>query len=453
MKNIQLIAFLFGLGLIPGAAQGIFAQSFDFSKEEFTISSKVNLPFLEIRGAVKPSLDWNYGLSFSSKKLTPKVPVTIKIGNLYGGGSLSKLNSPALYSSLSPFTSSSVKAGGLDVSLPQYNNFSYPQSYYFDIAIKPEIFVKQINFGLFYKDNKDSGSSITTSAGVKIAPGKKIDLSYYFTGGLYPYKKNGFTTWFSQERFYKEGKHLCFNNQLSFSAGGFSSLLIASTYQSPFGDFLNTWRVENVLKLKHFTFNLNCFYNPNEKVITSSDKKLKPLLQINGGGQYKCITGTKKPVSVILGINTLGEVNLLEKTHSLKNTAGIQYSGSVFSGKIATDINFKLTEETEGIKAIFSDGAIEASNSFYFNNLTSALTGKFTFTPDAKKTKWTFTEKAGISFEYENSGGNISFTNKNQISFTQKTGESKNKISFTSTLSVKFQFRFCSLHVHLEFQE
>ena len=116
MKNIQLIAFLFGLGLIPGAAQGIFAQSFDFSKEELTISSKVNLPFLEIRGAVKPSLDWNYGLSFSSKKLTPKVPVTIKIGNLYGGGSLSKLNSPALYSSLSPFTSSSVKAGGLDVS-------------------------------------------------------------------------------------------------------------------------------------------------------------------------------------------------------------------------------------------------------------------------------------------------------------------------------------------------
>ena len=215
---------------------------------------------------------------------------------------------------------------------------------------------------------------------------------------------------------------------------------------------MNTWQTKNTLKLKDFTFDFDAFYNANDEVLTNADKKIKPLLELDCSGQYKFFTGTKNPYTITVGINSQADINLAENNHSLKTQANIYYSGGVAKGFFKTGFNFKLTNEADGIKTDFSGGSIETSNSFYINDFTPTLIAKFTFTPNTKKTKWTYTEKIGFNFEYEKPGGNITFTNKNQITFTQKTGDSKNKIAFTSSLSAKFVFRLCSLLFHLEFQ-
>ena len=443
MKNIQLIAFLFGLWL-SGEASGIFAQAntmkvalrsdYNFSKNEIINSTKINIPFFELRGSFLTdfskdkinfeNLKWNYGLEFSTQSIFPKLKILLRTGNLTSTG-----------------------------SLPQYNSFSAPQSYFSEINWTSNTIVKKLSFNVLYKSNKDNKFGTLTSCSlIKLKPFDTITLTLSSTAGLYPYNKNKIYTWFGDEKFYLEGRHACFTNQISLAGKGSSTAFIVNTYQSPFGDFLNTWQTKNTLKLKDFTFDFDAFYNANDEVLTNADKKIKPLLELDCSGQYKFFTGTKNPYTITVGINSQADINLAENNHSLKTQANIYYSGGVAKGFFKTGFNFKLTNEADGIKTDFSGGSIETSNSFYINDFTPTLIAKFTFTPNTKKTKWTYTEKIGFNFEYEKPGGNITFTNKNQITFTQKTGDSKNKIAFTSSLSAKFVFRFCSLLFHLEFQ-
>ena len=463
MKYIQLIAFFFCLGVFWPGALCIHAQSkdisvtlrsdYDFSKQEFLAFTKVNVPFVEARGAVTNDSRWNYSVGISTQKLFPKLVFSAKAGNLTATGSLSKLNSPALSGSIGAFSNSSLKLSGLEVSHGQYDSFSAAPGYSFEAGYSPGGIIKQITFDVYYKDKKDDADgSLTTSAKIRIQPAKKTEISFCTTAGLYPYKKKNITSWFTDEAFYKQGNHICFNNQIFVNAGNCSSLFVIGTYETPFGNFINTWRSENLLKFKHFSFTLNGFYNPNDEVITSSDKKINPLMQFSSGVQYNFITETKVPVKITTGLNTFVELNLAQKNHTLKNALGIKYSAMDFAGLLSFNISTKLDNSGEGINTSFENGSIETSNSFYINNFTPKLTTKFTFTPDQNKTKWTFSQRIGLEFEYEMPDQTVTFSNKNQVTFTQKTDDSKNKIAFTCSLNAKFQFRFCILHVHLEFQ-
>ena len=428
MKNTKLIAFLFYLNLSGGALCS-FAQT-----NTPVVAAKISIPFFELRGSLltdfvkgKPdfeNLKWNYGLEFSTQKLFPKLKIILRTGNLTGTG-----------------------------SLPQYNSFSAPQSYFGEINWTSNTIVKKLSINALYKSNNENvHDTFTSTALIKLKPFNKATLTFSSTAGVYPYDKRKITSWFNEEKFYHEGRLVCFTNQISLAESGSSTAFIVNTYQSPFGDFLNTWQTKNTLKLKDFTFDFNAFYNANDEVLTNADKKIKPLLQLDFEGQYKFYTETKNPYAITAGINSQTDINLAEKNHTMKTQGNIYYSGGAAKGFLKTGLNFKLTNEIDGIKTDFSGGAIDISNSFYIYDFTPTITAKFSFTPDSKKTKWTYTEKIGINFEYEEPGGNITFTNKNQISFTQKTGEQKNKIEFTSSLSAKFVFRFCSLLFHLEFQ-
>ena len=427
MKNIQLIAFLFGLGLF-GVAPGIFAQT------KMTNSTKIIIPYCELRSSLLTDfskgkvdfekLKWNYGIEFSTHDLFPKLKIILRTGNLTGSG-----------------------------SLPQYNSFSAPQSYFGEINWTSNKIVKKLSINALYKsNNKNASGTFTSTALMKLKPFNKATLTFLSTAGVYPYDKRKITNWFNEEKFYHEGRHVCFTNQISFAGSGSSTAFIVNTYQSPFGDFLNTWQTKNTLKLKDFTFDFDAFYNANDEVLTNADKKIKPLLQLDFGGQYKFFTGTKNPYAITAGINSQADINLAQKNHTMKTQGNFYYSGGAAKGFLKTGLNFKLTNEVDGIKTDFSGGSIESSNSFYIYDFTPTIIAKFSFIPDSKKTKWTYTEKIGINIEYEESGKNITFTNKNSISFTQKTGEQKNKIAFTSSLNAKFVFRFCSLLFHLEFQ-
>ncbi len=472
MKNIRLIAFLFGLRLFVAGPVCLYAESkaaavsfrtdYDIDKSQIITSSKLNFPFCEFCASGKfdckdllnglTLLKWNYGAELSTQKLIPKLEMNFKVGQLSSSGSISRLNSPALSSLSSAFTPSSVNASKLQTALPQYNSFSSDQSYSFEIFWKPNNTLKQLSFNMFYKTPESKDNTLTLNAFIKVVPAKKIELSYSSTGGLYSYSKKNVTTWFSDELFYREGEHLCLNNQFQVMLGSFSSLFILSTYQSPFGDFLNTWRTENLIKFKRFSFNLDSFYNPENQVITSSGKLLNPLLQISAGGQYKFLTETSNRLTITSGINTQADINLCEQKHTMKTIGGIRYSGGFGTGSLTTSINLNLTNQNDGIKTDFGSGSIQTSHTIYFTDFYPSISGKFSFTPDSKKINWTFSEELGLNFEYKPADKKISFSNKNKITFTQKNKDFQKKMSFTSSLSVKAQFRFCSLHVHLEFQ-
>lgn len=447
MKYIWLIAFLFMGSLCVWAQKISFRTDYDYYKEEFVNSAKLSLPFVEARGSVKSDL-WNYGVAVTTQNLTPLFPVTFMTGNLSQSGSISKLNSPALSSSVSAFGGTSVKATGLQAVMPAVKSFTKPQSYFAQAGIAPKKIISGFDVSSFY-----DGDTFTYSTSLKFSPFKKVDFSFCTTGGIFDYQKKKSDSWFLTEDFYNAGEHLCFNNQICVNTKFFSSLFIVGTYETPFGDFLNTWRSENVFKFKHVTLNLSGFYNGNDLVITSSDKKINPLLQVKTGGKYQFIGGSRWPVICATGMNVLANINLADTEHTVKSSFGVKLTAVNLTSQLSTNLNATVKNQENNLLVDFSGGSVQTTNSFYIKQLKTTASGKFTFTPNAKKTSWTFSEKAGLNFEYASPKGAICFGNKNQITFTQKPEQQVSQISFTSSLNAKFQFRFCSLDVRLEFQE
>ena len=447
MKHIWLIAFLFNTALCVWAQKISFRTDYDYYKEEFVNSAKLSLPFVEARGSMKNDL-WNYGVAVTTQNLLSLFPVTFMAGNLSQGGSISRLNSPALSSSVSAFGGTSVKATGLQATMPAVKSFTKPQSYFLQAGFAPKKIISNFDVSSFY-----DGDTFTYSSSLKLSPFKKVDLSFCTTGGIFDYQKKKSDSWFLTEDFYNAGEHLCFNNQIYVNTKSFSSLFIVGTYGTPFGDFLNTWRSENVLKLKRFTFNLNGFYNDNDLVITSSDKKINPLLQVKTGGKYQIIGGGRWPVICATGMNVLANINLTETEHTVKSAFGIKLTASNITSQISVNINATVKNQENNLLVVFSGGSVQTSNNFYIKQLKTTATGKVTFSPNSKKTSWTFSEKAGLNFEYTSPKGAICFGNKNQITFTQKPEQQVSQINFTSSLNAKFQFQFCSFDLHLDFQE
>ena len=451
MKYIWLIAFLFTFLFVGGPAgwgQSISLRSdYDCSKEEFVNSTRLYLPFAEARASIKND-EWNYGLAATSQKSLPLFPITFLTGNLSQGGSISRLNSPALSTSVSAFGGSMVKVSGLQVSMPSAKSFTKPQSYFLQAGIAPKKIIRSFDVSTFY-----NGEGFTYSTFLKLSPLKKVDFSFCTTGGIFDYQKKKADTWFLTEDFYREGQHLCFNNQIGINTKSFSSLFILSTYESPFGAFVNTWRTENLFKFKRFTFNLNGFYNGNDLVITSSDKKISPLLQVKTAFKYQFMGDLGLPLICATGFNLLANINLSDTEHTLKSAFGFKLTGASVTSQLTANINATVKNQENNLLLDFSGASVQTTNSFYIKQLKTTAGGKFTFTPNAKKTRWTYTEKGELNFEYAAAKGVISFTNKNQLTFTQKTEEAQTKISFTSSLNAKLQFGFCSLDLHLDFQE
>ena len=447
MKHIWLIAFLFMGSLCVWAQKISFRTDYDYYKDEFVNSAKLSLPFVEARGSVKND-QWNYGLAATTQKLLPLFPVTFMAGNFSQSGSISRLNSPALSTSVSAFGGSSVKAQGLQASMPAVKTFTKPQTYFLQVGVSPKKIINSFDVSGFY-----NGQAFTYSSSLKFSPLKKVDFSICTTGGIFDYQKKKSDSWFLTEDFYNAGEHLCFNNQVCINTKSFSSLFIVGTYGTPFGVFLNTWRSENIFKFKHVTLNLSGFYNGNDLVITSSDKKINPLLQVKTGGKYQFIGIGKWPVICATGMNLLANINLADTEHTVKSAFGVKLIASNLTSQLSANINASVKNQENNLLVDFSGGSVQTTNSFYIKQLKTTASGKFTFTPNTKKTSWTFTEKAGLNFEYASLKGAISFANKNQITFTQRPEQQVSQISFTSSLNAKFQFRFCSFDLHLDFQE
>ena len=115
---------------------------------------------------------------------------------------------------------------------------------------------------------------------------------------------------------------------------------------------------------------------------------------------------------------------------------GLKINGKWFSSSLTMNGNFLNTD--------FSGGNIKTAFGCSIYDFRPQITAGIYFSPDSKNNHWEFSEKIGLKIEYAGFP-NCSINNTFSIS-------EKKKITFTSSLNAKVQFRFCSLRVHLEFQ-
>lgn len=458
--NKWLIALFFNTSILLfwGGNNVLFAQSklegfyfdyrFDYAgigseKKEYISSANLSIPLLDFKGSIDDNKT-NYGINFHTEKLFPKIPVQIKAGNLSLSGSISKLNSPALSSSLSPFFTAAADTTFIKASLPSYNQFNKPQSYFFQASAGDnKDFFKNIVLN-FFSDSK----TYAASTFIDISPFDILELKFSNTTGIFPYDKKKLTKWFNQELFYHASNHISSNTQAEIKIKRFYLLGAMNVYQSPFNDYNFTYSIENKIRLKRFQFNLSSFYNPNDFVLTSSDKTLSPVLQIKSGLQYQSLNGINNPVIVNSGFSTLLNINLNDTNHTVKSAVGFRITGAKYYGSFSASSNFDLSNEKETVKINFTEAAVQTTNSFNISKLKTELIANGTFSPQKNFESWIINQKYGINLSLS-TNPLISFNNTLKLIYKNNAIK---KESFTSSLNVKFQSRFCSLQLHLEFQ-
>lgn len=441
MKKILLIALFF--------LTGRFCFSFD---SNLIFSSKLSLPLLESKVYLEKDFntkkiidDYSFAFASSLQKRFPRLPFTIKLGKLSHSGALSLLNSPSLSANLSPFFNCRSEASPIISSLPGNSSFSKPLSFALQMEIKNKKAGKIFKFNSIYipENNHTFATSIFTSLSLR----NKTKIQLSACGGIFPYSNYKNTSWFSNYPFYHEDKIFSSNLNLALINKDFATRFISSMYISPFGDFFFTFRNENNFKFRAFSFNIQEFFNSNQRIITSNNKILEPNFQIKAGIQHSFLAGKNKPIFVKTGSSLYFDYNLLaeEKIHTIKNAYGIKMISTAYTGNLIFNINLALKEDEKSINLNYEKISLNIKNYFYTKKINPFIKVNLSLEPNSNYTKVNTEEKISLGFTIP---GKNSLSLNSSIAFYQRDFHF-DKIAFENSISFLFQIKkiSCTLKV------
>ena len=458
IKFLFVILILICPGLKPAlwplSAEEPFHADF-YADSKKTFGTKLRLPVAEVRFSTRELENYNWGLSFSSKKIWSPAPVTIKGGNLSAGGMLSHLNNPSLSAGTSPFSTGILTPSVMTASLPGYSSFSKPQSVFFQLEAasptaspaKPTSAPTKITSIINCYYIPDSPSPVFSSQISLALFQKKLRLYLSSTGGVFDYSDNANSSWFMNEIFYNKGTHLCAINQFcaeykaaaqgpsaqstSAQVPSFFTGLTAAVYETPFCDFPMNLRLDLKLKTNRSEIFASAFYNPKDGLITSSQKSLPSCAQFKAGFTVKRLAGRRisTPLLIKAGANALCEVNLFSSqtqsstqgmtqgmTQSTLN-AGVQFSSPL------TALSFSSSYKMQDID--FSGISFQLKNIWYLKQADTGLTLNVSFSPDkstSQNKSDCITSKYKIALSL-NRSGKLNLYGNTAFSFSYKQSE------------------------------
>lgn len=455
MKNIWLIAFLFNCSLFLLSAENVFLdrtklEFYSNWSKELTLGTKLYLPFTEVRFYEKPKdKSITYSLNLNTSSLTKNFPLTIKAGKLGLSGSYARINSPALSSVISPYFSVSKEASILTVQLPSASNYSKNDSLFLQTEfIKINNVIQKLTVNGFLQSEPGKEKVLFYGGGsglIKIKTGNTTTLSLSGTIYYSPYASPDFSSWFNENKYYKDGNHLCGVFQTGLSSKHFSSLFSVNLYESPFKEIDSIYRYEQSLKFGKNAFNAAIYYNQKDNLLTVN-KTTDSSLQIKTGIKKSFSAMWHKPVFFSTGITGFYQDFFLENQQKIKFSAG---------GKLTTDIsNLSLTINAEGLflqnttylKFSLSSFSSTLSYSVFLNFIKPLANVSFVAEP-LSSGNWKTSEKLKLSVLFpKNPRINIYST----ASFIQKMQE--NKTSLSVGLSYVQYTRFLNLNLNCNFE-
>lgn len=429
--KIKWFRFFYLFLIFAGSCQKLSAQDVSGAVQE-----KLQLPFLELTSAQNFE-DWNFGVCLFSGSYLKHFPCQFKAGNLSAGGSISKLNNPLLSSTVSPFSTAGTSVSTITASLPGISTYSKPESCFTEFAYlnKKSVF-SEFRMNCFYNSETERPVlSVKTS----VTPWKKVFFSASATGGYFSYEENSPSTWFSVSNpYYHKGNHVCLNYQFSVKVPHFSSLFSTSTYETPSGKIKSLYKTENKINAGHFTFSLSALYNPEEKLLTSSETSLPACLQTKASIQSTFPVGKHFPLFLKSGIGTFYSFRLSEDSDSpLKFAAGSQLFSSAFSTALTSTGSFTVSDSPQKKQFQFNSAAIQLKTSIYLKRITPSLLLSFSFDPTPDYSSNTTTEKIGFNFAALR---NPKLSGTNTFSVSHKDGQLK-KQSFSSSFTAGWKIK------------
>ena len=434
MRKLCLFILLFS------SFGSLFAEDFSAAIQE-----KLLLPFLEVRSSqnLMESEKWNWGTVLYTSRFWKHFPCQIKVGNLTGTGGLSKLKEPSLSTSITPFSKARTDVSEITAALPGLSSSKKDVSIFgeFCYANKKKIFSSsKLNF--FY-NNEDIFPVFSGSQTITLF--KKINFAFAATGGYFTYPENTFNSWFTTSDFYyHQGKHFCFNPQLSVKLPHFESLFSAPTYQTPFGKLQSAYKTENKISFGHSMINLSLFYNEHKNLLTTRENTLKDMIQTKIGFQTTLPAGRRRPVFLRSGFTAMNTFYLSEEnfdSHKMKVSLGSRLFSMLYSFSFIINSNFTIDTSSKKASSDFESASLQLANSWYFRKITPEFTMNFSVKPDKDYSGCTTSEKIGINLAFMK---NPKITASSALNFTQKDGTST-KQDFTCSVCAHWKTKFLAL--------
>ena len=460
MKSLRILYLVILISTCPifqlFAAEPFHTELYtSVEKDEQLLGTKVNLPFAEFRtaGSAFSAEKINFGLSLSTKKLLPSPPfwpchLTVKAGNLSGGGALTKLGNPTLSASTSPFSTGLSSPTPLTASLPSYSSFSKPESTF--VQLETSGHTKALaNLWL----TPDAPSPVVSSQLSTSFAANRLTLNLSAVAGRFYYDAASSSSWFSHQAYYRSGTHLCSLLQLASQythspASTLSANFAAGLYESPFGTLPVNLRADLSLKNKKLELFTSAFYNPQQDLITSSQKKLDSCIQLKAGfitkgmGHFFSI-----PLIIKTGFNAFSTINILGYEHPLLANAGVQLSDG--TATISFTSSLKLTVPTPPpaqapSKPEFESLTFQLKNNWNLKKLSPSAGASVTFTTKDGKSSQKFKFTAGLGTNLQLKSGRPSDrtfgSTTNSTSSTTSTVAASTTNTATTSFSASYSF-------------
>lgn len=392
----------------------------------FTSGGKVKIPYIEVR-YYQNGEKYNYGFATDSENLMKNFSATVKAGTLSFSSSISRLNNPLLSASATPFSTTTADVLFINSALAGSSSFSNPLGFFWQSQYKnSRSFLQNALVNLFYQPENQK---FAFSTGIKFNPAKKFEFSTSFTAGYFPYNENSSSSWFFKDDFYyRGGQHFCMMLQNAISLHNLKLLLTFSEYESPFGHFAPIFRLDLRYKKRGYTFTGEAFYNPENNLLSSSEKKINELLQFKSAIQKQFTGGKTFPLFYKFGISFYDSYDISKSQNNSKISTGFQVSSILMSFTITAASEFSDTLDSL---------ALQIKNSWYLADITPGITINGTISPNQNFSVIKSSEKISIYIGFLS---NPHFSTTNSLSFNQNNGESS-KNSFTSSINLRFSVR------------
>lgn len=319
------------------------------------------------------------------------VPLDVRGGNLVISGSLSKMNSPALYAAALPFAGGVGAVTGISVSLPSASGAKKPYCAAAVYQQRGKRVLNALDAAFFY----DETERFAASARAVFKAGKTARISASLTAGSFLLESESSGTWFSDTRIFPETRLLCGRAAAAFVSPLLKSSAAVNVYESAFGGANFTFSTENTVRIGQLTLNAAAFAASSREIVTASSKKLGTTAQLKVNPQYAFFPTAS--LKVRLGAAFLAE----RKTETDDGCASCK-----------TSLGAELRTLRSVSRAVFSasgfvlspDGAEDLDSARYSAKLTGSLltafrptaATTFSFTPPhgstefSSETKWRF---------------------------------------------------------------
>jgi hypothetical protein len=383
-----------------------------------------------------------YGASLSLPDYL-HIPFVLQAGTLIPGGTWTRLSSPELSSSVSPFTTTFASKEGLSISLPGASSGEKPPAGAFSAGV-PETcgLFKGSTISFFYRND----GTYAASAVCCINFPRMIRTAFSLTGEHF-FLSNMSSSWFTDTNFFHAGWFPALSSQALFSSPAFQSLLIINGYEQPSAVIRYTFRSENKLTFGRFKLLFAGFAADGKDIRCTDNSLLTTLGQFHFRPQYTWRFASPRLPSLTTGASCLFQHKYDRSTSSeyneIKCTLGTQYTDRQISAGLtfcASDSGFLQITGGNYEKPEYTVSARFSGIKKYFRSTTS---GTYTFSDSSSK------ESFKLSLTVQNkkkctSGSAVVSCRQKDFKYKDGTASLVFSTSFLSKL-LKYTVRFTML--------